>query len=156
MTIKKDNLHNNLCELINGNVEYFNHLSDNDLKSISPYLFMLWGIGINIDRDFHNIALNEYVNKHFFSISSKHKKLLIALLCKSLYEPGAKLNYIIKKHQNNKKVSVDVIMETYNYNINHAKEALELLSVDQLIVMAENLGYDNEKIKTIKREFNKE
>lgn len=61
------------------NRKFYEELSDEEKKKISPFLLIRWGSSVEGSRDlqeFYVISTNERLNKHFFAVStSAHKKL---------------------------------------------------------------------------------
>jgi len=141
-----------LNAIADGNIDFFNTLDEETLKSVQPYVLMLWGMGINTDQDFHAVYLNEFVNRKFFAIG-KHKKLQLGLLCVALKEPGARMKYSIPKKTKQKPLSLKAIQAYYSYNEQHASDALNILNVDDLVDLAEELGYEKPDITKIKKEW---
>ena len=98
--------------------------------------------------------LNELVNHLVFEFTD-HKKLLVQLM--SLCTDGKFTKYQWKKMsaKNNSSMSksVGVIKEYFKYTTIQAKESMSLLSDNDVVDYAEQLGKQPDEIKTIKKEL---
>jgi hypothetical protein len=94
MVAKKDN--RKFFELRNGmkaidfrNKDYFDRIDDKEKSLYSPYMIMRYASSVSGDKFYqeHYVEMvNECVNKHLFTLSSKHKKLcwMLTSMCGSL------------------------------------------------------------------------
>jgi len=94
MVEKKDN--RKFFELRNGmkaidfrNKDYYDRIDDKERSLYSPYMIMRYASSVSGDRFYqeHYVEMiNECVNKHLFTLSSKHKKLcwMLTSMCGSL------------------------------------------------------------------------
>jgi hypothetical protein len=60
------------------NKDYYDRIDDHERSLYSPYMIMRYASAVSGDRFFqeHYVEMiNEFVNKHLFTLSSKHKKL---------------------------------------------------------------------------------
>lgn len=135
------------------NEAYYSELPDDQQKAIQPLLLQRWMSGTSDARQV--FLLNEVANPFVFSLY-KHKELLWHLL--TVCAPGkfAKYQWMSQKGAGsvNKPVSTEVVMKYYGYNTRHAKDAVELLSADQILELAQHLGYQPEEIAKLKKEHN--
>lgn len=97
------------------------------------------------------IILNEIVNKYLFSLQ-RERKLLFYLLYIGTEKCFQK--YTWHKNKNKESLATEVIKQYYNYNNKKAKEALRLLTKEQIIDIAYNdLQWDEKQIKALKSEL---
>jgi DNA primase len=94
MVEKKDN--RKFFELRNGmkavdfrNKDYYDRIDDKERSLYSPYMIMRYASAVSGDRFYqeHYVEMiNECVNKHLFTLSSRHKKLcwILTAMCGSL------------------------------------------------------------------------
>ena len=71
------------------NKDYYDRIDDKEKSLYSPYMIMRYASSVSADRFYqeHYIEMvNECVNKHLFTLSSKHKKLcwMLTSMCGSL------------------------------------------------------------------------
>ena len=131
---------------------FYSSLSDEEQKSIAPFVIMRWLSGT---RDIRQIVfLNELVNPFVFEMSH-HKSLIMDLL--TISSSGKSQRYSWNKTHTRKSsktpVSASVLREYYGYSSIQAEEALPLLTLLDVISLAEQLGRQSEDITVIKKEL---
>lgn len=132
-------------------VEYYGNLSDEEKKGFFPVVVTRWLSGTNNAKQI--FFLNELVNPFVFSLH-KHPELLYILM--TLCTSGKSQRYFW-----NKTVSkttgiptiISVIREYFGYNTKQANEALPVLSDDDILSYADDLGYQKETITKLKKEL---
>lgn len=141
-----------LGKLSKNNSTFYDSLSEEEQKALQPLVVMRWLSGTSSARQV--FFLNELVNPLIFEFID-HKKLLVQLM--SLCTDGGFTRYKWKKTVSKKgssmPISVGVIKEYFKYNNTQAKEALPMLSADDVVDYAEQLGRQLDEIKTIKKEL---
>ena len=98
--------------------------------------------------------LNEVVNPYVFPLF-EHKSLLFQLLTVCSTKPQRYKWLKIKSHDSPHTRTIELIQRHYNYSRRQAKDALKLLSVDAILDMAEQHGYQKEQIVKLKAELAK-
>lgn len=143
-----------LNEIKNNNKSFYDNLGEEEKKSISPYVLMLWCRGINTNPALHTILLNEYVNPFVFSLQ-KHPSLVWRLLCEASYDEKSTRFAWIKKgsKKGNCPTSTKLIMTHYVYNENHAQDVLTLLDLNDILCIAEDYGYEKAETDKLKKEY---
>lgn len=148
----KLNIFDVLGKLSKNNSAFYDNLSDEEQKALQPLVVMRWLSGTNSARQI--FFLNELVNPLVFEFAD-HKKLLVQLM--SVCTDGNFTKYqwkkTISKKGSSMPVSIGVIKEYFKYTSVQAKESLPLLSNDDVIDYAEQLGRQSDEIKTIKKEL---
>lgn len=133
-------------------VEYFEKLSEEELKSLHPLVLMRWMSGTQEARQV--FFLNELVNPLVFPLG-KHKSLLLKLLM--ICGPGKARRYNWNKAKgkstSNTPKALDIIKEYYGYSTKHAIDTLAVLSNDAILEIAEYLGKQPNEIKEITKEL---
>ena len=131
--------------------EFLSTLSPEEVKAYQPFLAMRWMTGTS---DALQIYLtNEFVNPYAFALS-QHKSLMSKLM--AVASSGKRKKYTWVKQQpkvSSKPVSVSVLQATYGCNITDAIDALALMSVDDILGMADDLGYQQDDIQKITKEW---
>lgn len=135
---------------INEGSSFFDDRSDEDLKTLHPYVLTRWLAGSNAAP---MIAyLNDTQNVYNASLY-KHKRLLFRLLqttrgtnirAKWMAPPG-------KTKQDNQ--SVKVIQESLQCSKREALLYLESVDADTIVAEAERLGWQKDEIKKLKQEL---
>lgn len=128
-------------------------LPDDEKKEVSPYVIARFLSGTNDMRQVY--FLNEIVNPYTFSLQ-KHKELLTMLM--TICTPGRVVRYNWLKQA--KKTSTTpklngLVREYFGYNSSDAGDAIPLLSNEDLLSYAEQLGYQKQDIAIIKKELKK-
>jgi hypothetical protein len=133
------------------NYDLWDNLSEAERKEFSPFMTAKWMSGTT--SDVQVIFLNTLVNHLLFSIGD-HKELMLKVL--TACSDGRQKRYTWKaaksKGVTKKKKSVALLVEYYNYPTRRALEVVDLHSQQDLVSMAEELGYDDAEIKEIKKE----
>lgn len=133
-------------------VDYYSSLEEEEQKAYFPLVIARWLSGTRDARQI--VFLNELVNRFVFAIPN-HKDLLHKLMC--LCTTGKPRRYFWNKVASGKTTSkpnaVSVIREYFGYNTKQAKDALQLLTVEDVIEYAEQLGRQKDEITKIKKEL---
>lgn len=135
------------------NPDFFNALTEEEAKEIQPLLIMRWLTGGNNARQIY--FLNELVNPFVFQLG-KHKELLVYLLslCGTGYSQQRYTFTKVKSKKNTKMPkTVEVIKQIFGYSTTDALESLPLISNDDIISFAEQLGRQKPEITAIKKEL---
>ncbi len=142
-----------LSNISKNNAKYYETLSEEEIKEISPLVIMRWLSGSN---DLRQITfLNELVNPFVFSLAKNHKKLLIRLmtLCTSGKDRRYKFNRVKSKKNTKMPKAVAVIKQIFGYNTLQALEVLPMISNEDILSFAEQLGRQKPEITIIKKEI---
>lgn len=137
-----------LLTLINNhNINGINN-TENE-KVFVPYLSQRW---LTCTSNAMQIVLiNEYVNPYTFTLH-KHKELLWKLMC-VCSSKNQRYTWIKQTPQNKNNNVLKIIAEYYGCSTKEAKDYNELLSMEDVLEMAEMIGKDKEEIAKIKKEF---
>lgn len=133
--------------------DLFSSYTEEEQKTIAPYVIMRWLSGISSARQI--IFINELVNPYVFTLG-KDKDLLLKLL--SICTNGRQQRYKWVKQAKKEPsfpLATKLVKEYFGYNTKHAKDALPILTNDDMIGFAEELGYQPEDIKKLKVEMKK-
>jgi hypothetical protein len=135
----------------NKNAEYFENLPEDQQKALQPLLIQRWLTGTESARQV--FMINEIVNPFVFSLF-RHKQLLWQLI--TICTPGKFQKYTWtsqKTDKHSKPVSAQIVSQYYKYSAKHAKDAVKLLTYDQVVELAHQLGAQQDTITKIKKEF---
>jgi len=136
----------------NKNAEYFENLPEDQQKALQPLLIQRWMTGTESARQV--FMINELTNPFVFSLF-RHKQLLWQLL--TICAPGRFQKYTWTSQKGSggeKSTSVQVVAEYYKYSTRQAKDAVKILSYEQVAELAQQLGYQQDIITKIKKEYN--
>lgn len=132
--------------------KFFENLSEEDLKTLHPLVLMRWMSGTTEARQV--FFLNELVNPMVFTLT-KHKQLLLKLLM--ICGPGKFRRYtwnkVKGKTTSNTPKTLALIKEYYQYNTRHAIDVLKILSNEQILQIAEDVGRQPDEVKEITKEL---
>ena len=97
------------------NKDYYDRIDDHERSLYSPYMIMRYASAVSGDRFYqeHYVEMvNEFVNKHLFTLSSKHKKLCWQLtsMCGGLKQQFHPWIKPMKKVPNK---SLQILMDIY-------------------------------------------
>jgi len=136
---------------------FLNSLEDDDKKHVNPYMIMRWMSGSNDPTQI--IFLNELVNRvvwgdRFLNEDKLgHFNILIHLLTICGTGKNVRFSWIKTNSEKKKPMSRQVVMEYFQYNSADAAEALEILTKEDVADYAEQLGYQVEHVKKLKKEW---
>lgn len=157
MPIKKKrslDIFNLLSRISKKDQNYYDKLEDHELKEFQPFVVMRWLTGTSDARQIYFI--NELLNKFVFDLGS-HKQLLYQLMC--VASSGQSQRYQWKKPASRKgaalSLSMQVVKRYFNYSTQKASDVIGLLSNDDILSYAEQLGYQKEELTKLKAELRK-
>lgn len=131
---------------------FYANLSEEERKGFLPVVVMRWLSGTSSAKQIYFI--NELVNPFVFNLH-KHPELLYHLM--TLCGPGKAQRYYWNKAASNKTSKVptvvSVIREQFGYSTTQALEALPLLSNEDILEYAEDLGKQKDTISKLKKEL---
>lgn len=140
-----------LDSLSRGDKNVWESFTEEEQKSISPLILMRWLSGTSSQRQI--VYLNELAN-HLIFVLAKHPSLLLKVLsCCTDKRPGRFQWIPQKKSSGSKKLSVKVLQEYYNYSSREAMMYLHLVNKDNMVKMAEELGWEKDELTKLKKEL---
>lgn len=141
-----------LGRISNKDTEFYKSLTEEEQKALAPLVVMRWLSGTRSAQQIY--FLNELVNPFVFSMA-KHKELLVDLM--TVCAPGRTQRYYWNKAKGKRTSStptvVDVIRDYYGYSTTEAMEALPLLTDEDVLWYADELGRQPDEVKLIKKEL---
>jgi hypothetical protein len=141
-------LFSGLSSLSGGNKSWYNDLTPEGQKAASPFVMARWMTGTSDAAQI--VRINTFVNPYLFS-GTADKNMLFGLLAVSATGKSKRYNWIKAPGSKTKSLSSTVISEFYNCSIREAK--MYSVQNDDVIEMAEELGWDVEDIKKLKKEI---
>ena len=131
---------------------YYEGLSEEEQKAFMPLVVMRWLSGTRNARQV--FYLNELVNPSVFSLH-KHKKFLYYLMtiCTTGHGQRYFWNKTLSKRSSTTPVTTQTICQFFGYNTREAADALPLLSDEDILSYAEDLGKQPDEIRKIKKEL---
>jgi hypothetical protein len=127
-------------------VDHFSELTEDQEKTLQPLVVMRWLSGTKDTKQI--IRINSVINPFVFSLHKEKKLLIRLLLCCST----SKKMYTWNKRKKQEKTTLrsQLIQEYYDCSVKESLIYEKSISLEDLISMAEELGYDNEQIKKLK------
>lgn len=139
-----------LKEIDKKNVGFYDGLSDEHKKQFVPLLTMRWlSSGTKLQTQLQNAILNPMVFK-----LHRHPGLLYKLMVATSDGKSKRYTWIKKKSKDKSAPTVVAVISSY-YQCSK-KDALRYkkqLSEDDILEMADELGYDKEQVKKLKTEL---
>lgn len=133
-------------------VDYIDGLTEEEKRSISPFVLMNWMSGCKSPPQI--MQVNSFMNSAVFNMpSQQHVDLFLKLAL--IASDGKRKKYFWPKKGNTKKysTSVNVIKNYYHCSTKVALEYLPLLDSAGIVEMATELGEQEDTIKKIKKEM---
>jgi hypothetical protein len=132
--------------------DFYEKLTDEERKTFLPFLVTRWMSGTQDPGQI--VLINEFANPYMFSLTS-HKQLLWQLLtvCNSGRKQRYVWNKLPAKRESGKPTTIKVIRQFFKYSTKEAVDVLDILSRDDIIGLAEQLGWQPDEIAKIRREL---
>lgn len=142
-----------LSKLSTRDTHLWEKLTEEEQKSISPLILMRWMSGTSDMRQI--IMLNEFVNPYVFNIGATNKQLMMKLLAiaASGQPHRYKWNAMKKSASKLSSLGLEVLKQKYEYSTREAKEAFTYFGKDDIISIAEDLGWQLDELKKLKKEL---
>lgn len=135
---------------INDGSDLFDRMSDDDLKSVHPYVLTRWLAGSNNPAMINYV--NELVNVHNNGLY-KHKRLLFRLM-QTARGSNIKAKWMAPPSKTKRETSaLKVVQESLQCSAREAAEYIGSLSSETIIEEAERLGWQKDEIKKLKQEL---
>lgn len=141
------------------NRRYYGSLNEAQRKEIVPFILMRWLTGSNnkdkIERLNSIVNILTYgpgVARHY--ISADHNALLYNLLICCMDGKRERATWL-KKNSSvvATPLSLSVVMQFFSYGSREAKDALNILSAEDITNYAEQLAFQKEEISALKKEL---
>lgn len=127
----KVNLFNIFKHITSNNTNYFNSLTEDEKKELSPYVMQRWMIGASDNSYMHIILTNSYLNPYVFSLCG-HDVLLFKLCTVANGGYGHTRFKFQKPSRTKISFELRTIMQYYNCNHDEAKGIVKLLSHEDI------------------------
>ena len=151
MVSKKLSIFDIIGNIDKQNIEYYRALTEDERKEFIPFMVMQWLACT--DNPIQIILLNEFVNNYVFELY-KYPELLYYLL--TVCTSGNRQRYTWKKPvkvtPTNTK-AINVIKEAYEYSTRQAIKTFPFLTNENVVVLANALGYQKEQLTELKKEL---
>lgn len=139
------------------NIEYYSALSDDEKKAFAPVVLMQWMFCLKnpSENPLQRILLNEVVNPYIFKLY-KHPELLYYLMC--VCAPGYQQQYKWKKPNVTESKfprSLEIVKRVYGYSTKLAEQSMPVLTNEDILQFAIDLGTDADEMKKLKQELKK-
>ena len=133
-------------------IAYFNSLTPEQKKGLSPYVLMEWLAGCKSPLQI--TLLNGLVNGTVFNLPSGHQDLLYKLLLVANDGKATKYKWVKKKSKSKKySTCVDVLKRTFDCSTEVALGYVKLLDYEDIAEYAMDLGEQDDTLKKIKKEL---
>lgn len=141
-----------LGQLSKRDPEAYNKLSEEGKKQAHPFVIMRWLTGTSDQAQI--VRINEFVNPYVFK--NPDKEFLFKLLAAACTGNTNRYKWIKGPSTPSSKLSISVIMGTYNVSSREAQDYLQFLNATDLTQFAEDLGWAKEEIKKLTVELGKD
>ncbi len=137
-----------LDSLNSGDMQSYDKLDADAKKSAHPFIIMRWLCGTSNPAQI--VRINTFVNPYVFSLGSEKPLLFKALAASTIHRP--KRHYWLKAPgAKDDKLSTEAVKQYFGWSAREAQ--LHSLSPKQIMEMAEELGWDSEELKKLKKEL---
>jgi len=143
-----------LDQLNSGNLDLWDSLSEEEQKGFSPFIIARWMSGTSDPLQI--MYLNEFVNPHIFnSVIGKRTEVMAMLLAICGTGNRRRFKWVAESKKGSKQsnMALDIVKEYYDYTSREAQSQLSLLSTEDIIQLAEELGYQPDELKKLKKEL---
>jgi hypothetical protein len=141
-----------LSKIDNGDVNFIDTLSEEELKSFTPFVVQNWLYGSTDDTEIRTVLLNELTNRFVFSLQ-KHPKLLYKLFC-TASGFGETRHYYPKAATTKRPLgTLKLLMAHYGSNERDAIDMLKFYNKEDIKELAEYNGYQEIDVKKLLKEW---
>lgn len=137
-----------LTRLDSNRTDIFCQLTDEEKKAFAPLVVMRWMTGTS--DEYQIIKLSEFVNPYVFSLGD-HKHLLMRLLQCASSGRRKQYRWIALKGSKKDSKRVKVISDYFQISTREAKDYI--VSSQEIISYAEDLGWQKSEISDLKKEL---
>lgn len=137
-----------LDSLTAGDLTWYDRLSPEGKKAAAPLIIMRWLCGTSDAAQI--VRLNEFANRYVFSLG-QDKALLFKLLAAATTKRPKRYYWLKGPGAVTKKLALEVAKEYYGWSTREAE--LQPIAAEDTIKMAEELGWDSDQLKKLKKEL---
>lgn len=139
-----------LAQISSGDMTWYDNLSEEDKKSASPFVLTRWMTGTSDQAQL--VRINTFVNPYVFSLAAE-KPLLFKLLAAAATGKTKRYNWMKAPGAKQAvKLRLEVIEQYYEVSPREAASYAENISADDLLEMAEELGWEKDELTKLKKE----
>lgn len=149
-----NSLFDQIKQIKKGNADYYARLPLEERKKVVPFLLLKW-LSCSSNPTFLKL-LDSYANQYVFSLHS-HPELLWKTMATvgTVLTPGDRIQWIYPKAKKGYKDSVNVVKTYFGCTEDEARAIIDTEGKDNVLKMAEVLGYQDSELKAIQKEFKK-
>jgi len=136
-----------LDSLTAGNLQWYEQLTDEGRKAAAPFVIQRWLTGTQDAAQV--VRLNTFVNPYAFSLGQE-KALLFKLLAAATTHRPKRYSWLKGPSATSNRLALEVVKEYYGWSTREAE--LQPMAPELLLEMAEELGWDNDRLKKLKNE----
>lgn len=137
-----------LARLSRGDHQWYDNLSEEDKKAASPFVIGRWMTGTSDQAQL--VRLNTFVNPYVFSLG-QDKSLLFKLLASAATGKSGRYSWLkAPSAKKATKLRLEVIKQFYGASSREA--ATYSVSPEDILEMAEALGWEKEELTKLKKE----
>ena len=114
-----------------GDFDFVNRMSDEEVKSISPYVLLSWMHGAAHNAPHHIILTDLYCNDYVFRLQ-KHPRLLLKTFIEANSEMGDTKYNFVKPPTKKSDKNVQAISRYYDVTLKDAADYATILSDDEI------------------------
>lgn len=153
MSDEKVNIFEVLSKFNKHDVEFFRKMEPEVAKQLHPFVIQRWLSGT--DNPAQIVLLNEVVNRKVFSLAHNHKLLAWFLLNVATCNTSGRYTWskLPGARTSATPLSIDVICRYYGYSKVKAQDAIKLLTADDVVELAVELGLQDTDIRKIEKEL---
>lgn len=131
----------------------YDRLSDEAKKAAHPLVIMRWLTGTSDQAQI--VRLNEFANKYVFALGTD-KALLFKLLAAACTGKTSRTNWIKGPGSKSARLAIQAVAAKYECSIREAEEYLQFLSAEDVVLCAEEVGWDKDSLKKLTSELGKD
>ena len=139
-----------LSDISKRDLRWYPKLSEEDQKAAHPFVIARWMTGTSDQAQL--IRINTFVNPYLFALGSE-KGLLFSLLAAAATGKSKRYNWIKAPGMKSvTKLRLEVIKQYYDISTREATGYADTIDTEDIFAMAEELGWEVEELKKLKKE----
>jgi hypothetical protein len=141
-----------LSQLDARDLHIWEKLSEDEQKGFSSFIITRWMSGTADALQL--MYVNELVNSLLFKLGKDHEELYCKLLACCGSQRSRRFQWIAEAKKNKtSNLALTVIKDYYEYSTREALDTLDLLSSTDIYELAEDLGWQQDELKKLKKEI---
>lgn len=153
MSDDKVNIFEVLSKFNTHSADFFRDMDPDTAKQLHPFVVQRWLSGT--DNPAQIVMINELVNRKVFALAHNHKLLTWFLLLAATCNTSGRYQWskLPSSKNNTKPLSIEVVCKYYGYSKTKARDAIAILTPQDMLELAHEIGMQDTDIRKLEKEL---